>query len=525
MGPGAGGPGRAGVGPGGGAEGAPPGTGRVVVVGLGPGAAGLMSEAALDALRRVPVRFVRTLRHPGTEQIAWTASFDDLYAGAGSMGQVYDGIVSRVLAAAAEHGEVLYAVPGSPLVAERTVELLRERAGSRVEIVPSVSFLDLAWARLGVDPVAVGARLVDGHRFATEVAGSAGPFLVAQCDRALVLSELKLAVEDGSGEVVVLQRLGLPSELVRAVAWADLDRVVEPDHLTCVWVPRLAAPVAAETARLVELMAELRERCPWDRSQTHHSLRRHLLEESYEVLDALGDLPAGDEGRTLVDDAGGRVEVLDAGGDGWEHLCEELGDLLFQIVFHARLASEVGQFGFADVVRGIHDKLVARHPHVFGAEPDRPLGGLDVAWEQRKAEEKGRTSVTEGIPADLPALALADKLQRRAGLLGLGPDGQPDAVRLEGLAASAGDEEAVGELLFELVAAARSVGVDAETALRVAARRFAEAVRSVEAEARALGLEEPGPAGTGLAGVDPAVRAALWAEATRQVAQPHQQLD
>src|SRR5690606_26423706 len=140
------------------------------------------------------------------------------------------------VAAARDAGEVLYLVPGSPVVAERTVELLLAEPDLAVEVLPALSFADLAWARLGLDPVAAGARLVDGRQFAAAAAGSTGPFLVAQCDQPHVLSDVKLAVEEGP-TVVVLQRLGLPDETITEVAWDDLDRVVQPDHLTSLWVP------------------------------------------------------------------------------------------------------------------------------------------------------------------------------------------------------------------------------------------------------------------------------------------------
>src|SRR5262249_27423974 len=147
-------------------------------------------------------------------------------------------------------------------------------------------------------------------------------------------------------------RLGLPDERISSVARADLDRVVDPDHLTSVYVGSVDAPVASELARFDELVHVLRQRCPWDRDQTHQSLTRHLLEETYEVLDALEHLD---------------VETR----AGYEHLEEELGDLLFQVCFHATLAEENGAFTLADVARNIHDKLVVRHPHVFGdAEAD-----------------------------------------------------------------------------------------------------------------------------------------------------------
>ena len=197
------------------------------------------------------------------------------------------------MAEAGRLGRVVYAVPGSPLVAERSVELLRADGRVEVEIRPALSFLDLAWARLGIDPLAAGVRLVDGQRFALTAAGQRGPLLVAQCDSVDVLSDIKLSVEDGPTEpVVVLQRLGLADEAVFPVAWDELDREVRPDHLTCLWIPSLARPPGTDVLGFEELVHTLRRRCPWDRSQTHASLRRYLVEEAYEVLDVLDRLAA-----------------------------------------------------------------------------------------------------------------------------------------------------------------------------------------------------------------------------------------
>jgi len=343
-----------------------------------------------------------------------------------------------------------------------------------------MSFLDVAWARLGIDPVSDATRLVDGQDFAFAAAGQTGPLLVAHCHSRRVLSDIKLSVEDGPDSVVVLQRLGLPDEAVFEVAWDDLDRQVEPDHLTSLWIPELDAPVAAEFARFEELVRELRERCPWDRVQTHGSLRKHLLEETYEALEAL-------DARSELDD--GEIEAdLDA------HLVEELGDLLYQIFFHARLGAERGSFTVADVARSVYDKLVARHPHVFG---DGAAGGVrgpedadDMArrWEEVKRDEKGRASAMDGVPMTLPALMLAAKVQERSEGVGLGiglgadrgracVDGIRDA--LDNAGADPG-LESVGEILFETVALARGLDIDPETALRGASARFMEQVRSAE---------------------------------------------
>jgi tetrapyrrole methylase family protein/MazG family protein len=432
---------------------------RVVVVGLGPGGPDLLTAAARDAVAEVPVRFLRTTRHPAAAAVAGATSFDAEYDGADRQEDVYPAIVERLVAAATEHGRVLYAVPGSPAVAERSVALLRADGRVDVDLVPGLSFLDLAWVRLGVDPLAEGVRVVDGARFAIDAAGERGPLLVSHCDRRSVLSDIKVAVDDPPAEpVTALQRLGLPSESVVQVAWADLDRAVDPDHLTSLWIPRLAAPVAGELARFDELVRRLRADCPWDRQQTHRTLTRHLLEEAYEVLEAIEALDPDDP--TPEQDA---------------HLEEELGDLLFQVAFHARLGAERGSFTLADVARGVHDKLVHRHPHVFA---DVAVAGADDVvrnWEQIKKDEKGRASVFDGIPGTLPSLLYAAKVQRKAASLGVDPE-PPTTVDVGGLAG----DEAVGDALYAVVAAARRAGVDPEAALRGATARARDAAAALE---------------------------------------------
>ncbi len=435
--------------------------GRVVVVGLGPGDPRLVSAAALDAIASCERRYLRTTRHPSAHLAEPARSFDEFYERASDIEEVYSSILEALVDAASKGEAVLYAVPGSPLIAERTVELLRRDPRVEVEIVPSLSFLDLAWQRLGADPVEAGVRLVDGHRFRSAAAGQPGPFVVSQCDSRLVLSDIKLALEDGP-VVTVMQRLGLSDEAVFEVAWEDLDRSFEPDHLTCLWVPRLASPVAAELVRFAELVRVLRSECSWDRVQTHQSLARHLLEETYEALDAIDAIDGSDD------------------LEGYAHLEEELGDVLFQVAFHATLAAEAGQFELADVARGVHDKLVERHPHLFG-----PPGTPEPDWEQLKMDQKGRASVMDGVPGHLPALLYANKMQSKAASVGFdwksaagawakideelaelreavdSPAPAPDAVK-----------EELGDVLFSMVNVARHLGLDPEASLRAASRKF-----------------------------------------------------
>jgi tetrapyrrole methylase family protein/MazG family protein len=431
-------------------------------------------------LRGAPGRaFLRTARHPASAGFSDVPSFDHLYEAASTFDEVYAAIVETLVAAAAEAAPegIVYAVPGSPLIAERSVDLLRTDGRVEVTARPALSFLDLAWVALGVDPLAEGVRLVDASVAGPVVAGGEGPFLVAQCWSRHLLSEVKLAVaddEDGRElpRPVLLHHLGLEDEVVTTVDWWDLDRTLEPDHLTSVYVPtfvsRAGRAAGDEVARLVVLMDTLREQCPWDSVQTHASLMPHLIEETYEVLDALSGLTEGD-----------------GGGAAAAHLQEELGDLLFQIVFHARLADEAGEFDLADVARGVHDKLVHRHPHVFGDVAADSAEQVVTNWEAIKKREKGRSSVTEGIPAGLPALMLATKLARKARSVGVEPHEATAEETAAGWAAlarraSGGDPQAddplagdgaemqaaLGEILFAVATLAQRLGVDAEQALR-----------------------------------------------------------
>jgi tetrapyrrole methylase family protein/MazG family protein len=453
--------------------------GRVEVVGLGPAGAELLPDATRRTLSASSRAFLRTARHPAVAALeGHCETFDELYERAEDFDSLYAAIVDALITAAADaapDGFVAYAVPGSPLVAERSVSLLRADGRVEVKVHPALSFLDLVWQRLRIDPVDRSVRVVDAAAFAEQAAGDPGPLLVAQCHSGALLSEVKLAVEEpGDAEVTVLHHLGLPDEQVRTVAWEELDRAIEPDHLTSLWIPALGAPLARQMVRLEELVRTLRARCPWDMRQTHGSLGRHLLEEAYEALDAIEAFSAAEPEvpASLV-----------------AHLEEELGDLLFQVVFHAVLGAEEGRFTLADVARTVHDKLYGRHPHVFGDAVAETPEAVAERWEQLKKAEKGRTSITEGIPGHLPALALAAKLQRKAEAVSLEmPDAAGRRAEIEQalaqlakatadrsgetLEAGAAEAEAVGEALFSLADLARRVGVDPETALRAHAGRF-----------------------------------------------------
>ena len=231
---------------------------------------------------------------------------------------------------------------------------------------------------------------------------------------------------------------------------------------------------SARGARLLELvrvMARLRgpDGCPWDREQSHETLVKYLLDETYELIEAIESSAPG-------------------------HIAEELGDLLLQVVFHAQMAADAGSFDVDDVAGGIVTKLVTRHPHVFGDVEVEGATEVVTNWEVIKDHEKGRTSVLEGVPEALPALAYTTKLQKRASKIGFdwdGPKGPADTVRekLDAMDAAHADEieSEVGDLIFAAVALARQFGVDPETALRRTAKKFRDRLAYMESAARERG--------------------------------------
>ncbi len=439
---------------------------QITICGLGPGALGDVTDRTREVLASASRVFLRTGRHPSAELAPNADTFDHIYDHADRLGTVYADIADALVEAAFESSGVVYAVPGSPLVLERSVRHLRNDPRLDVELIPAVSFLDTTWARLGIDPVEESVRLIDGHTFARDAAGERGPLLVAHAHAAWVLSDIKLAIDAGNEQsVVVLQRLGTPDESITEVAWPDLDRVVEADHLTSLYLPEVTAPVARELQLSIELVHRLRQECPWDQEQTHQSLRKYLIEEAYEVLDAIDNLEDPD---------------APADASGHADLEEELGDVLFQVLFHAELAAEAGEFTVADVARTMHDKLVGRHPHVFGDAVAADAAAVVSNWEAIKKTEKQRASIMDGIPSSLPALLLAEKVLKKADRSGEPADlDWIDQAMVAPLDPTS--ESSIGRHLLAVVELARRNDLDPEAALRqatVAARRRYEAAEA-----------------------------------------------
>ena len=483
-----------------------------MAVGIGPAGSEHIAPAARDAIVGASVARLRTRIHPAAAAFEDVPSFDDLYDRAEDFESLYESIVDELvgLASAAPDGTVVYAVPGSPLVAERTIEFLRERRDVDLVVVPSVSFLDLACAALGIDPLAVGLRVGDALALPDRLRGP-GPLLLAQAHAPSVLSEISLRAEvdlaDTPVRAVVLHHLGLRDERIVEMPIED-PRLVRRGGSPDVGVPAVAAHRRRGSAveDLLDLMAVLRARCPWDQVQTHASLSRHLLEESYEALDAIEALAALlDPGAPRDADAPAAIDAAGA------HAAEELGDMLFQIVFHAHLGSEEGLFDMRTIADGVRVKLTGRHPHVFGDAVATTPDAVAARWEVLKRAEKGRGSVMDGIPDALPALSLMAKVRRKALAAGF-PAPDRDALVAEAAHALSAirepsdlpDDASVGAdtcgdgidrraSLQAVCDLARLTGVDPEQALRDRARAVAAEVRMIEASGGVPGT----PAQTG----------------------------
>jgi tetrapyrrole methylase family protein / MazG family protein len=448
------------------------------VAGLGPGDVDLITAGTKTLIEKAgPGKaFLRTRIHPAASIGAHMESFDDLYESSETFEDVYTGIVERLVAAAIAQGEVLYVVPGSPMVAEHAVELLLDDPRVTVKLEPALSFVDLSWTSLGIDPVRVGVRIVDGHTFSHDVENFEHPLLISQCHSVAVLSDIKLSIDTDSlteiPVVTVLHHLGLPDERIKTVAWPDLDRIatthgIVADHLTSLYVPKLVTSGASAIRKLQTQMRTLRERCPWDAEQTHESLARYAVEEAYELVDAIAYLDA---------------DSTPTGKDPIDEFQGELGDLLFQVVFHSCLATESGWFDLADVANMLHEKLERRHPHVFGSVEVADADEVKVNWEQIKAAERaGVVDPFASIPDSLPALLWAGKVLKVA-------QARSSSSFSEVLGSAAGSldllrahmsadpevpdgDSLIGDALLELVAECRRQGIDPEIALRRSAAR------------------------------------------------------
>jgi tetrapyrrole methylase family protein/MazG family protein len=484
---------------------------RVSVVGLGPGPLNWITPAARSKLREPGARvFARTRLFPNLEVLlrglAWE-SFDALYQAAGSLDEVNAAIVERLLSVG---DSAVVAVPGDGVLGEAVVSRL-VAGGASVEVVPGVplGIGALAAAGLGASD---GAQVVE----AAALGGSGMDLLIELNPRwpavvtgvysPRVAGDLKLSLQRVYPlelGVHVVHHPGLDDARVTLVALAELDRgALALDHLTHVVVPPVVGYTPTGSAhQLRAIVARLRAPeigCPWDLEQTHDSLIPYVIEEAYEVVDA--------------------IESSDVAG-----LADELGDVLLQVALHAEIADQSDEFEWNDVVRALSEKLVRRHPHVFGEVQVSGASEVVRNWDQLKAAERQHlprpTSALDGVPASLPQLKRAAELARRANKAGFDwpmREGTLEKVReelSELLSASNAAEvrEELGDLLYVLAKLASQDGVDPEEALRAANRKFTERFAALEAIARERGwislADQPLPE-----------LEAAWSEAKRRVA-------
>jgi len=475
----------------------------ITIVGLGPGDGRYLTREAWQTLSQASRIVVRTKRHPAVADLppgVEILSFDDVYESAASFEEVYQRIVEAVLemARAAEPGgseaggseaggseaEVYYAVPGHPLVGESTVTAILSRAealGLAVRIVDGLSFLEPTLSALGQDPFD-GLQLFD----ALEIAGydhpplnTDQPALLGQLYDRLVAGEVKMALMalyPDEHEVVLVHGAGTSDQLLERAPLYELDRSERIGHLTSLYIPPL--PYAGSLAALAETVAHLRgpQGCPWDQEQTSQSLRSGFLEEASEVLQAIDD------------------ENIDG-------LREEIGDLFYHMVMQVQLAAEQEEFRLNEVIGGIINKLVRRHPHVWGDVEVADSGEVIRNWEAIKDRENdhgtGDESILDSVPLALPALARAQKIQQRVVRVGfdwpdIGGVEAKIAEELQEIRSAQSPEERqmeLGDLLFALVNWLRWLDVDAESSLREASSRFERRFRQVEDMARRRKLD------------------------------------
>jgi tetrapyrrole methylase family protein/MazG family protein len=437
-----------------------------------------VSASALAAIDEATTVVVRTLRHPAATELASTRTVitcDDLYESLDEFDDVYGAIADRILSFTGS-GSVVYAVPGSALVGERSVRLIRERAaaiGIPVAVEPGLSFLDLTYLAIGLDPIADGLQVLDARDLPDPLPLHV-PTVITQVDSGLRASDVSLALTrtvDPDTEVTILDRLGDKDEIVIRMPVGDLARY-DAGPRTTVYVPATVSGILG----LIATNRVLRRECPWDSEQTHHTLLTHLIEEAYETADAIGELPMSAPGGEP--DFGVYAEVE-----------EELGDLLLQVIFHATLASEAGAFDIDEVAESIRRKLIQRHPHVFGDVDASTADEVLSNWEQIKKVEKQRESLMDDIPIGMPGIARAMKVQKRARSVGFDWD-EPQKVLsvLRGEIAEleeAGDDpdavaDELGDVFFTAVNLARHLGVDPEVALRSTVERFIRRFKAME---------------------------------------------
>lgn len=464
--------------------------GHIQAIGLG---AGDLDQLPLGVYRLLKESsgqlYLRTKEHPAVAELEKEGirfrAFDEIYEKHDRFEAVYEEISDTLLNAAGQN-DIVYAVPGHPLVAEKTVQLLIERGpalGIKVEIKGGQSFIDALFTAVKADPVE-GFQLLDGTDLGRDDIHMNQHVIIAQVYDAFVASDVKLTLMEkypDEYEVVIVKAAGSSEESVRRVPLYKLDHGAELDNLTSVYVPPLRHGELAykEFSALRQIIAKLRspEGCPWDRKQTHETLKKYLIEEAYELLDAID-----------------REDI--------DNMVEELGDVLLQVLLHAQIGEDEGMFQIEDVIESISAKMVRRHPHVFGSVTVEDAEEVMANWEQIKIQEKGEASGQElrldTVDKGRPALLLAYEYQKQAAKAGFDWDEPVEAwekvkeemQEFEEEMAKGNSKEALhefGDLLFAFINTGRLMKIHPEEALQTANEKFYRRFSYIEKKAREEG--------------------------------------
>ncbi|MDK0928062.1 nucleoside triphosphate pyrophosphohydrolase [Clostridium perfringens] len=453
------------------------------IMGLGPGAYEALTIGALKELKNNKNIYFRTEKHPTVDFLKDEGikfeSYDHAYEKYDSFDDVYKYIAEDLITKIKDDEDLIYAVPGHPLVAEKSVinliELCKEN-NVQYEVLPAVSFVDAMMEALQVDPIE-GVKIIDAFDMKNQILDKRVGTIITQVYNNFIASEVKLRLLEGyedDTEIIFVRAAGVEGlESIRKIPLYELDWQEDIDYLTSIYIPKDLGN-KKDFQDLLDIIETLRNPggCPWDREQTHESLKSALLEECYEVIDAIEN------------------EDEDA-------LIEELGDVLLQVVFHASIGKEDGYFDIMDVIGGISNKMINRHPHVFGNEEVNTSEQVLVNWDEIKKEEKGIKTLTEemqNIAKSLPATTRAYKVQKKAKKVGFDWDDVncamdkvkeelneiKDVYNCEDKSIIEGE---VGDLLFACINVARFLEVDGELALDKTIKKFIKRFSYIENEA------------------------------------------
>lgn len=450
-------------------------------MGLGAGDIDQLPIGIYRQIKQSEHTYLRTKEHPVVKELMEEGlkfqSFDDIYEKHDTFEEVYEEI-SGQLFALAEKDSILYAVPGHPLVAERTVQLLLERGRAHnieVEIGGGQSFLDPLFQALKIDPIE-GFQLLDATSLNREEVEIQQHIIIGQVYDTFMASEVKLTLMEklpDDYEVYIVTAAGSKSENIRKVPLFELDREVTLDNLTSVYVPPVSDDVILykQFPKLRQIIAELRgpNGCPWDKEQTHHSLKKYLIEEAYELIEAINE------------------EDID-------HMVEELGDVLLQIMLHAQIGEDDGYFSIEEVIESISAKMVRRHPHVFGDVNAETADDVVKNWKEIKQAEKGietEKRLLDSIGNHLPNTLRAYEIQKKAAKVGFDWDNVEDAwakVReeIKEFEVEVKEQEQerkineFGDILFALINIARFYKINPEEALFATNQKFIRRFSYVE---------------------------------------------